>query len=99
MGLLVYLLSQERRRYKTDWQTDTDRQTDRQTDRCADREGINYVIKQWCPKFNLKIEEETDYITFYSDVDEDANLLEYNTLPSGVWIADMERLAEFIFRV
>jgi len=41
----------------------------------------------------------TDYITSYSDGDEDANLLEYNTLSSDVWIADMERLAAFIFRV
>jgi len=39
MGLLVYLLSQERRRYKTDWQTDTDRQTDRQIDVQTERES------------------------------------------------------------
>jgi hypothetical protein len=44
MGLLVYLLSQERGRYETN----------KQADRCAGREGINCVIKQWCPKFNLK---------------------------------------------
>jgi len=41
----------------------------------------------------------TDYSTFYSNVDEDANLWEYDTLSSDVWIADTERLAAFIFRV
>jgi hypothetical protein len=45
------------------------------------------------------IQQNTDYITFYSDVEEKTNLLEYNTLLSDVWIADMERLAAFIFRV
>jgi len=41
----------------------------------------------------------TDCVTSYSDVDEDANPSEYNTLSSDVWKTDMERLAAFIFRV
>jgi hypothetical protein len=41
----------------------------------------------------------TDYSTSHGNVDEDANLMECDTLSPDVWIADIERLTAFILRV